>query len=201
VKKLFSVTVALALLCLAVGAQASVSVYTDRSAWEAAVSYQFEEEFFSDATLNPGVSVVSTYPGYIDTTNEVWWDRLVKPGSGATTTTWGFDTSLVGYGGNWDPATPGGTGAGIAVSYSGSWAYVGEIPNSYTGEFWGFVSSEPFSAVLLESGSQPGYWCETYELDNMVYSAGPENAIPEASSITLFAGGLASLFGLRRRRS
>lgn len=185
-------------------AQASISIYTSRSAWEAAVSYDFEEEFFSDATLNPGVSVVSTYPGYIDTSRGVWYDRLTVPGQTywpgepeATTTTWEFATPLVGYGGNWDLAGPGGPGSNIAVSYYGSWVSVGEIPNSYADGFWGFVSTDPFSKVRLQSGSNPeGAWCETYELDNMVYSP----PVPEPSSILALAAGLAGLGGMIRRR-
>jgi len=104
----------------------------------------------------------------------VWWDRLVCPAYGLTTTTWQFATPLDGFGGNWDPGGPGGPGARIAVAIDGSWVSIGEIPSTYTGQFWGFVSTEPFSAVRLSPGSDcDGAWCETYELDNMVYSADP----------------------------
>jgi len=48
--------------------RAEITVYpNDRSGWEKAVGI-YEEEFFTDAILNPGVSVVSEYPGHIDTT-------------------------------------------------------------------------------------------------------------------------------------
>jgi hypothetical protein len=140
----------------------------DRLGWESAVGV-YEEEFFTDATLNPGVSVV-TDNGYVKTSTGVWWDRLVC--SPTTTTTWQFATPLVGFGGNWNPGGPGGSGAGIAVAIDGSWVSVGEISRSYTGQFWGFVSTVPFSAVRLSPGSGSG-WCETYELDNMVYAADP----------------------------
>ncbi len=154
--------------------EASAPVITlypdDRSGWESAVGV-YEEECFTDSTLNPEVSVVSEYPGYVDTAKGVWWDRLVCPAYGMTTTTWQFSTPIVGLGGNWNPGVPGGPGAHIAVAIDGSWVSVGEIPNTYTGQFWGFVSSEPFQTVCLSPGSYcNGAWCETYELDNMVYS-------------------------------
>ncbi len=155
-------------------AEASTPVITlypdDRLGWEGAVG-TYEEECFTDATLNPRVSVVSEYPGYIDTTKGVWWDRLVCPAYGKTTTTWHFSTPIIAFGGDWDPGIPGGPGANIALAINGGWVLIGEIPATYTGQFWGFVSSEPFHAVRLSPGSRCDIaWCETYELDNMVYA-------------------------------
>ena len=140
----------------------------DRPGWESAVVV-YDEEFFTDAILNPGVSVVSTV-GYVDTTNELWHDALECP-AGTTSTIWQFATPIRGFGGNWDPGVPGGPGARIAVAVNGSWVSVGEISENYTGEFWGFVSTAPFSQVLLIAGSNCGSAVrETYELDNMVYA-------------------------------
>ena len=148
---------------------AAVTVYAnDRPGWVSAVG-SYDEEFFIDATLNPGVSVVTNL-GYVDTIKQVWWDRLVVPDEGETTTTWQFATPLRGFGGYWNPGIPGGPGASIEVEIGGSWMTVGEIPSSYTGQFWGFVTTTSFYKVRLSSGSTPGAWCETYELDNMVYS-------------------------------
>jgi len=141
----------------------------DRPGWAAAV-VSYDEEFFEDATLNLGVTVV-TGPGYVDVAKGVWWDRLTCPSSGLTTTTWQFDPPIRGFGAYWNPGVPGGPGAGIKVNVGGSWVTVGEIPNNYTGQFWGFVSTEPFTEVRLEPGSYcNGAWAETYEMDNMVYS-------------------------------
>jgi hypothetical protein len=169
------ITICAIVLFTAGSASADITVFDqDRPGWESAVGV-YQEEFFTDATLNPGVSVVSDHPGHVDTAKGVWWDRLVCPYYGLTTTTWQFDMPVVAFGGNWNPGIPGGPGANIAVAINGSWVSVGEIPNNYTGQFWGFVSSEPFSAVRLGPGSNcyppGGAWCETYELDNMVYSA------------------------------
>jgi len=170
---LFAVMMVVSVLAVAPVVSATVTVYADdRPGWESAVGV-YQEEFFTDAELNPGVSVVSDN-GYVNTTNGVWWDKLVCPESGMTNTTWQFAMSLYGFGGDWNLSGPGGPGANISVAIDGSWFSVGEIPNTYADEFWGFVSSEPFSAVRLSNGSNcypPGTaWCETYELDNMVYS-------------------------------
>ena len=143
-------------------AGAATTIYTSRTAWESAVG-AYQEEFFDDAILNPGVSVVSSV-GYI--TDGVWWDRLAPPYEN-TTTTWQFTPAIYAYGGNWDLAGPGGLGTSVAVSING--VSVGQILNTYSGQFWGFVSTEPFSSVLLKSGSTPGS-AETYEMDNMVYA-------------------------------
>lgn len=163
------VTIFAVILFAAVSASAQITVYDqDRPGWESAVGV-YDEEFFDDATLNPGVSVASDYPGYV--TGGVWWDRLVCPDSGLTTTIWMFAKPIHAFGAYWNPGVPGGPGARIAVAINGSWVDVGEIPQNYVDQFWGFVSAIPFNAVRLKPGSNcNGAWCETYELDNMVYS-------------------------------
>ena len=175
---LFAAVMIVSVLAVVPVVSATVTVYPkDRPGWESAVCV-YEEEFFTDDILNPGVSVVSDL-GHVE--SGVWWDRLVCPAYGLTTTTWHFAPPLVGFGGNWDPGIPGGPGANISVAVDGSWVSIGEIPNTYTGEFWGFVSTEPFSAVRLSNGSNcDGAWCETYELDNMVYSVNQPPNVTDA---------------------
>lgn len=173
-KILISITLVLSLfmfvLPAAVIANGITTVYDqDWSGWQNAVVYGYATESFEDAILNPGVSVVTDL-GYVDTTKGVWWDRLVVPLYGQTTTVWQFDKPILAFGGTWNPGGPGGPGANIAVSINGSWISVGVIPRTYVNVFWGFVSSVPFTEVRLESDNPNEGWCETYELDNMVYS-------------------------------
>ena len=186
-------------LFTASSANAMFTLYPDdRPGWESAVGV-YEEEFFTDATLNPGVSVV-TDVGYVKTATGVWWDKLIRPGytyqgiPGPTTTTWQFATPLYGFGGNWDPGVPTGPGTNIAVYVGGT--LVGEIPRTYNGEFWGFASTDPFASVFLKHGSYLGAWCETYELDNMVYSY-----IPAPGAMLLGSIGVGLVGWLRRRRT
>ena len=67
----------------------SITVYTDRSNWESALSGNYTEEDFSDTTLNPGLSVVSD-SGYVDTGNQFWWDRMSGSPNDCTTTAFPF---------------------------------------------------------------------------------------------------------------
>ncbi len=143
-------------------AGASTTVYTSRAEWEIVLG-AYEEEFFDDDILNPDLSVV-TDAGHV--TGGVWRDELTPQEE--QTTTWQFTAAVSAFGGYWNLAGPGGEGTSIAVSIDGN--SVGEIPNTYSGQFWGFISTEPFSSVYLHSGSTPGI-AETYEMDNMVYAA------------------------------
>lgn len=160
-----------------VQAAPTVTVYDqDESGWKAAV-VNWETEDFDDATLNPGLSVTATWLN-AGISNGEWHDRLVAAGEydpytgqwGPTTTTWTFTEPIYAFGGIWDPGVPGGPGTSIKVSIGGSWIFVGVIPGDYMNEFWGFVSDVPFTQVLLEPYSSLTGWCETYDLDNMVYS-------------------------------
>jgi len=148
-------------------AAAAVSIYTDRPTWEGAVP-TYAEEFFTDAILNAGLSVVSDN-GYVDTVKGVWWDRL-EVANPRTTTTWSFTQAVNGYGANWDANIPGGPGSRIQLLLDG--IPVGqEIPNTIQWGFWGVTSTTPFNQVRLEAGTDPSGWCETYEMDNMVYGS------------------------------
>ena len=135
-----------------------VTVYTDRSTWEAAV-VSFHEEFFDDATLNPGISSNKSAVA-----SGVWSDQ-VSLGYPSSETWFSFDPEIYAFGGDWD-MSPLGPGSGIGISLDG--VPEGYIDGYYAG-FWGIVSTEPFNTVLLQATSM-GPGVETFELDNMVYS-------------------------------
>lgn len=176
-KKIISIVLALILsLALAAPVLAAATVYTDKSAWEAAVGAYVTEDF-SDATLNPGVSVVSDN-GYV--TGGLWWDRVDdgdwvnNTGHEIWTTTWTFAVPIYAWGGTFDAYNPGGPGSSIRVTYiDGTSVVVGIVTNTTADTFWGFVSDEPFKQVHLEDACLIVEACETYEMDDMVYSFSP----------------------------
>jgi len=189
-KKLIAISAVL--LFVAGSASAAITVYTVRSDWESAVG-SFEEEFFEDAILNPGISIVSGEPGYVDTTNQWWWDR-VDASNTPPSTTISFATALYGFGGYWNLNDPGGPGVGLTVTIDGT--PVGtEISRYSVFGFYGIVSSSPFSSVVLTEGTQAS-GVETFYLDNMVYSV-----IPAPGAILLGGIGVSLVGWLRRRRT
>ncbi|MGE0485566.1 MAG: hypothetical protein AB7Q81_15585 [Gammaproteobacteria bacterium] len=171
-------------------AGAATTVYDDRAAWESAVGGVFLREEFADAVLNPGVSFVSAESGHVNPALEVYQDVLASTSSNAPATTWHFATAIVAYGGTWTLGGPGGSGNSLQVYVDGT-TFVGSIPNSYGGDFWGFVSTTPVDSVMLVGGL--GTHQQNYQLDDMVYAPVP---LPPAA--WLFGG---ALLALRARRA
>jgi hypothetical protein len=177
----------------AMAASADATIFTDKTAWEAAVGSYFTEDF-NDTTFNPGISV-TTNQGYVDTGIGKWWDQ-VQTGPTGWETTWSFANPLSGFGGQWDLAGPGGPGQSIDVNIElllgGTVVFVGTIPNTTAGTFWGFTSAGLFDEVIIKGDGTSG-WVETYTLENMVYST------PEPGALLLLGAGLIGLVGLRRK--
>lgn len=195
------ITICLVVLFVAGNANAVITVYTDRSAWEAAVG-SFQEEFFADTTLNTGISVTSgngyiipdggSFPGGIGSTSLTpgyWIDNL-----DSTTTKFSFAAPTIGFGGYWDLDGPSGPGTAIEVKLDGT-LVASEISETTAGTFWGVVSSTPFNQVLLSEGSTPAAR-ERFTMDNMVYTV-----IPAPGAILLGGIGVAVVGWLRRRKT
>jgi hypothetical protein len=170
-------------------AGAAINVYTDLNSWRDSLG-SYETETFNDGHLDYGITVASGSGSII---NNKWWDRVIP---GESTTTWSFPQGLNAWAADfWDLAGPGGPGTGIQVYLNGV-AVPSEISRFTAGTFWGVTSTAPFSVVDVTAGSDPAGWCETYEMDNMSFSAVP------APGALLLAGIGTSLIGwLRRRRA
>lgn len=145
-----------------------VTVYTDKTQWEDALSGQFLTEDFNDPQLNDGLSFVSSESGHINPAEGYYQDVLASQSQNEPMTIWSFGHEIYAYGGNWTLGGPGGSGNSLLVSIDDSSFYVGAISNNYGGGFWGFISDTPFLSVKLIGGG--GSHQQNYRLDNMAYS-------------------------------
>lgn len=179
-------------------AKAAITVYLNRPAFEAALGTPITTETFDDAILTPGLTFTSN-TGAAFISGGVFNDQL-EPGEN---TTFSFVPVITGFGANFN-LTPGGPGLGIVVTSvlpgGGTEVVSQEIPNNFSGQFFGFISSGAVASVQLTSGTQGGFG-ETYNLDNLTFG-GSVSAVPEPS--TLISGSMAGLLGLgaawRRRK-
>ncbi|NLX20590.1 MAG: PEP-CTERM sorting domain-containing protein [Phycisphaerae bacterium] len=191
-KRVLCGAVLVAVTCSASGVgAATITIYTDKTAWENAVGGQFLTEDFADDQLNPGISFVSSESGRVNSAQEYYQDVLASQSQNEPSTTWSFVPQITAYGGNWTLGGPGGSGNNLQVHVDDLSIYVGAISNSYNGGFWGFTSDTPLTSVRTVGGS--GSHQQHYSLDDMVYSP-----VPEPATVGLLAlGGLAVL---RRKR-
>ncbi len=146
---------------------ALTTVYTDKTAWANALGGQFLTEDFNDNQLNDGITFVSTESGHISPLG-YYQDVLASQSQNEPMTTWSFTPEITGFGGDWTLGGPGGSGNSLLVYIADDSTFVGSIPNSYGGEFWGFTSDTPFMSVRLIGGR--GTNQQNYRLDNMVYA-------------------------------
>ncbi len=186
--KSFFAAVAAVVLCSA--ANASYVTYTDRAAWEAAVSGSFSEESFSSGTTT-GFSLEEIGSGHsTGISGGVYHDRTVRD---TTYTNYNFGSLINAFGANWDLA-PGGAGQGLQL-FIGGLTVTPQIANTYTGGFFGLVSTTAFSVVSVHSGNFSGN-AETHNVDNVVFAS----AVPEPESYALMLSGLALMGAVARRR-
>lgn len=164
----WSVTLATFMSWASMVSGATVTVYTDKAQWQNALRGQYLTEDFADSQLNDGVTFVSTESGHVNPAEECYQDVLASQSQNEPMTTWRFTSGIAAYGGDWTLGGPGGSGNSLLVYIADSSLYVGTIPNSYGGEFWGFISDTPFTSVKLIGGE--GSHQQNYRLDNMVYS-------------------------------
>lgn len=173
----------------------SLAVYTDKAEWQKALNGQpFQTETFDESSLQPNIHVTST-TGTIKAGS--WEDQVSK--QPLQVTQWQFTQPLFAWGANFN-LSPNDPGAGVTVIVKqllGNQHKSNEIPNTYSGDFWGLVADEDFNTVNFEVGTQNIYR-ETYTMDNMVYA----EPVPEPTTtlgILVFSSFLAGVWRKRQQ--
>jgi hypothetical protein len=189
-RKFFAVALLASSVLAAMPAQAQVTYYTDQAAFLAALGGSAVTEDFNDATLVPGLTYVSTV-GSIG--GGVFNDQLAE---GAQTTTFSFGGSVNAFGGFFD-LTPGGQGVGIAITTAPGATLATQIDRNYAGGFFGFISHDSFSSVLLTAGNQAN-GVETYNLNDLTF--GTAAGVPEPAAWGMMIGGFGLAGAAMRRR-
>lgn len=192
---------------------AIIQVFTNEAAWAAAAGTPISTEDFSDTTLVTGLTVTPAGGGSISggmLSNSVAIFQLCANGGvgcppAPVTTQFGFSPATTAFGADWD-LSPGGAGNGISFDIllnNGTHQTVAGISNpggvAFNG-FFGFVSDTPFTSITLTTQSLTGN-SETFNADNVRFvGSGVVAAVPEPSSLALLAGGLFTVWMIRRRK-
>ena len=163
--------------------QTIATIYFSQSDWQAALQGPFATETFQGPILNPGLSIRSDAGQIVSGS---FLDTVIP---GLQTTTFSFTPDIYALGGNFD-LSPGGPGRGIQMNLNlddGSRiALSAQVPDGYTGQFWGFIAVVPLRSVLFTAGTQSGTQ-EQYALTNLEY-AFQASSVPEPGSIGLLSG-------------
>ena len=146
-------------------------------------------ENFNDAQINvPGLSITAF--GVDQGVFQLGYYQNVVDDATGSYQVYSYNY-MNGFGGWFDLANPGGPGSSIDV-YVGA-DFVVNIPNTSAGEFLGFFSDTPFSAVTFKEG--PGSGQETYQVVDLAICPAP---IP--GSLLLLGTGFLGLVGIGIRR-
>ncbi|AXI48706.1 hypothetical protein C1J03_02275 [Sulfitobacter sp. SK012] len=174
---------------------ATFQIYTDRTAYEAALLGPIAIYDFTGGAPASGVTITGSDVSY---TPGGRLRDIINQGAAADTL-FAFDAPVLAFGGDWNLEGPGGPGTGIEIQTMNGATYTvsSEVPNTLRNDFWGFISDMEFSSLSFVEGSQ-AIGVETYTLDNL--TTGGVAPVPLPAGLPLLLAGLGGLATLRRKR-
>lgn len=193
----------------------AVTVYTDRTSWENAVSGFVTEDFNAQTPFDfvPGSSDVGLFnidltggsgdanslagptefigQFAIDGTNHIVGQVLQ---GGLTHPTYEFPVPIIGFGADWRSTNDGGL---LTVTLDGMTIEFDNFLSPGGIGFLGFVADNPFTQAQFDTETTDA---EAFGMDNLSFAAVGGNAIPEPITATLGLMGLGVLGIATRRR-
>jgi len=192
-KIIFLAFVAILALGFVSSANAAFTTYNNQISFITGAGGGVITENFDDTTLIPGLSIAeyngagSIHDGVYENICNASYNRYQV---------YTFATGMTAFGAWLDLYNPGGPGSEIAIYINDTNTYVGTIPNSSNGDFFGFVNDTVFYGVRFQDALNPVGIQETYYNVDLSLKPAP---VPIPGALLLLGPGLLGLVGLRRR--
>ena len=218
-RRMVIVGVSLAFICGSVSPSFAVSLFTDRTTWQAAInSVDPTASFMNDGfgnviaqaqsiTFDSGViSTNSTAPDPIFDDNSVMggvYENTVDTdgNDGSPLIDWTFPMAILGFGADFGTAANTLLDANETV-ITGNFDGSGDITVTPSNGFFGIIGTSPFSSIRFSNQDAASF--DVFTLDDLVFAkpgrSNPPPAVPEPSTIVLLGSGLAGLIGWHYRK-
>ncbi|GGE18900.1 hypothetical protein GCM10011360_04600 [Primorskyibacter flagellatus] len=183
---------------------ATVTQFTDRTAFTAAMESSFTETF-EDFSLDGGLHIAGGNAVLLDFGPFSQAIRLRgNPNPTVGPVLYTFGGPVTGFGATFNISLNG-LGGGLKVEVFSGVTMIAAFPDAITtgnAQFFGFTSDTAFDRVEVMVRDLPVLISEIHTVDDVIFGQAikPDAAVPLPAGLPLLAGGLAALAALRRRR-